>query len=343
MDHVPTAQLFLEVTVHGGDQVVDFRLIRRHILGPALIGDVGGADQRLVPLIGVDEDHPLVVVLHQVGVVPVPEFRDDDMAALDQPHVAGGVRPGDPADHVHDPGPGAVDKAAGAEGPGLARQGVFRLNRPGAILAPGRGCGGAGQDPRPPFGSVERVQDDKAGIVDPAVGIFEAARVLIQQRRPFRVTAQVERAGPGQFLAPAEVVVQKQAQPHQPGRAVLRRMRQHEAHRPDDMRGRCHQDLTLDQRLAHQAELVIFQIAQPAMDQLAGAGGRPLGQIVLFAQHHRQAAPGRVAGHAGAVDAAADHEKVDQFGGGRHLTLLSRAAARRPMRPMPGQGRAARR
>jgi len=63
----------------------------------------------------------------------------------------------------------------------------------------------------------------------------------------------------------------------------------------------------LEQRIvtdSDQAELVIFEIAQPAMDQLgAGRGGRA-GKIGLLDQQHAEAATGRVAGDADAVDAA---------------------------------------
>jgi hypothetical protein len=70
------------------------------------------------------------------------------------------------------------------------------------------------------------------------------------------------------------------------------------------------QPLALDQRLAHQPELAIFEIAQPAMDQL-GRGGRGVArQIVLLDQQHAQPAPGRIARDPDAVDAAADDQQV---------------------------------
>lgn len=49
------------------------------------------------------------------------------------------------------------------------------------------------------------------------------------------------------------------------------RLRQDELQRPDDVRRDRQQPLAFDQRLAHQPELAIFEIAQSAMDQL-GAG-----------------------------------------------------------------------
>ena len=73
MDHVGAGQLFLEIAVHRRDQVVDLVLVGGDILRAPLIGDVRGADQRLVALIGVDEDHPLVGVLDEIGIRTLPE------------------------------------------------------------------------------------------------------------------------------------------------------------------------------------------------------------------------------------------------------------------------------
>ena len=70
------------------------------------------------------------------------------------------------------------------------------------------------------------------------------------------------------------------------------------------------QHLALGQRLAHQAELVVLEIAQAAMDQLGRGRGRAAGKIALLAQEHRQAAAGGIAGDAAAVDAAADDGDV---------------------------------
>ena len=109
------------------------------------------------------------------------------------------------------------------------------------------------------------------------------------------------------------MIVEEQAEAHEPGRALLGRMRQHEAHGPDDVRGGVQQHLALDQRLAHQAELVIFEIAQAAMDELAGARRGALRQIVLLAQDDREAAARRIARDAGTIDAAPDDDQIDRL------------------------------
>src|SRR5262245_9179560 len=107
------------------------------------------------------------------------------------------------------------------------------------------------------------------------------------------------------------MIIEKETEPDEPRRALLRRMRKHQPHRPDDVRRCLEQDLALGQGLAHQAELVIFEIAQAAMDVLAGARARPLGEIVLLSEHDRQTTAGGIASDAGAIDAAADDEKID--------------------------------
>ncbi len=88
MQHVFAAQLFLEIAVYCGEQVIDFFFVCADVFGTAFIGNIGGADERLVAFIWIDEDHALVVVLNQIGIRTRPEFWHDDMAALDQTHIA---------------------------------------------------------------------------------------------------------------------------------------------------------------------------------------------------------------------------------------------------------------
>ena len=87
-------------------------------------------------------------------------------------------------------------------------------------------------------------------------------------------------------------------------------MRHDEGKRPDDVRRGAQQHFALLQRLAHQAELVILEVAQSAVDEL-GAGGRGVGrEIVLLAKQDGQTATRRIARDAGAVDATADDEQI---------------------------------
>ena len=110
------------------------------------------------------------------------------------------------------------------------------------------------------------------------------------------------------------MVVEEQAEADQPGRSQRCLMRQHEGQRPDDVRGVAKQHLALDQRLADQAELVIFEIAQPAMDQLGAGRGGGAREIVLLDQQDAEAAARGIAGDPGTVDAAADDQQIDGAG-----------------------------
>ncbi len=139
------------------------------------------------------------------------------------------------------------------------------------------------------------------------------------------------------------MIVEEKPEADEPRGPVLRGMRQHEAHRPDDMRGGGEQDFALDQRLAHQAEFVIFEIAQAAMDELPRARRGALGEIVLLAHDDGKAATGRVARNSGAVHAAADDEDVDLIAHGFQLLSapMRRLGKRRgrlvgPRRPQQG-------
>ena len=75
-------------------------------------------------------------------------------------------------------------------------------------------------------------------------------------------------------------------------------MRHHEAQRRDEMRRGAQQHLAFLQPFAHEAELVLLEIAQAAVDQLGAGGGGVGGKIVLLAQQHGQATAGGVAGDA---------------------------------------------
>ncbi len=85
----------------------------------------------------------------------------------------------------------------------------------------------------------------------------------------------------------------------------------------DDVRSLGQQYLSLGEGFADQAEFVVFQVAQAAVDQLAAGGGGVGGEVVLFAKEHRHPAPGGVRRDPRAIDAAADDGQVIDFGKGR--------------------------
>ena len=77
------------------------------------------------------------------------------------------------------------------------------------------------------------------------------------------------------------------------------------------MRRQLDHQLALQQRLAHQAEVEVLEVAQAAVDQLGGAARGAGGVVLALDQGHAVAARGRVERHAGAGDAAADHHEIE--------------------------------
>src|SRR5262249_51509528 len=124
-----------------------------------------------------------------------------------------------------------------------------------------------------------------------------------------------------------------------PGRAHGGIVRQHEEERPDDVRRDAQQHLALLQRLAHQVELVLLEVAQPAVDQLRAASAGGPREVALFDEQDREAAAGRIARDARAVDPPAHDQEVEPGRlRGRHKRRNSTAA--RPRRGgKPGEGR----
>jgi hypothetical protein len=104
------------------------------------------------------------------------------------------------------------------------------------------------------------------------------------------------------------------------------------------MRRAAQQHFTLLQSLAHQAEFVILEIAQTAVNQLGGGRGSVRRKVVAFAQHHLEAAPGQIACNARPVDAATDDQHVaGDTGRGRrnngavHDDMVGGAASKREL------------
>ena len=151
---------------------------------------------------------------------------------------------------------------------------------------------------------------DQPRIIHPAIGVFEAAHARGFQRSTRGIGPQIERARRRQAPPAAQMVVEEQAEPQQPGGAQGAVMRQHETQRPDDVRRDAPQHLALAQRLADQTEFVVFEVTQAAMDQLGRSAGGAGAEIGTVAQMYAPAAPGRIAGNAGSVDAATDDGEI---------------------------------
>jgi len=133
------------------------------------------------------------------------------------------------------------------------------------------------------FASGHGVEHHQAGVIDPAVGVFETLGDFAFQRA---VSAKLEAFGTGELFAFAQVVIQEQTCADHPRRAQVRAVRQYKTHLLDDVRGLGQQHFAFGQCFTHQAELVMFEVAQAAVDQLAAGGGGVAGQVVLFAKEY---------------------------------------------------------
>ncbi len=178
-------------------------------------------------------------------------------------------------------------------------------------MALGPDAAGPRADHGAAFGGIHGVEHDEAGVVGEAIGIFEGVMKTRLERLTGFVGHQIDFARAGQNLAPADPVVNEQADPQQQSRAARFVDRQHETQRPDQMRRRAQQHFAFAQRLAHQAKFVMLEITQAAVNELGRRRRGTGGEIVLLDQDDAQAAAGGVARDAGAVDTAADDSEVE--------------------------------
>src|SRR5690349_11427587 len=88
-------------------------------------------------------------------------------------------------------------------------------------------------------------------------------------------------------------------------------MRQYESERSDDVGRDLPEDFALDQRLADQTKLVIFEVAQPAMHELGRPGRRPTRQVIQFTEKNGVTPARRIARDAAAIDAASNNGEVE--------------------------------
>ncbi len=236
--------------------------------------------------------------------------RHDDMAALDQADRRPAVVAHPVGQDLRDPRAGRVDDHPGARLLPGAGASVQQRQPPMPVLACRRSELAANPDRRAPCGGIHGVQDHQTRVVDPTVGVLEAAREAFLQHLARFVAAQVDGAAAGQALAPAEMVIEEQAQADQPGRPQAGVVRQHEAQRPDDVRGHVPEHFAFQQGFPDQPEFVVLQISQPAMDQLGRRRRGSARQIALLEQENRKIAPGRIACDAAAIHAPADDRDV---------------------------------
>jgi hypothetical protein len=233
-----------------------------------------------------------------VRVIAFVQFRHDDVAALNQTDAVRRFHLQVVTDELGDPRAGGVHQRFGGDRK-QAAVGALQVQVPQAFGATGADAASLSVHVGAFFAGGHGVQHHEAGVVDPAIGVFEAFLDFAFQRA---VGTELQAFRTWQFFALAEVVIQEQAGTNHPRRAQVRTVRQHEAHRFDDVRRLGQQHFALGQRFTHQTEFVMFEVAQAAVDQLAAGRRGVAGEVVLFAKEHRKPATGGIRCDPHAID-----------------------------------------
>ena len=265
MQDVGLAQLVVEVLVDDLQQVMCFLLGNGDCGRVAAVFPVSGADQGKAVQVRDAEDDALVFILQNVGMFTFIQARHDNVAALDQADAVRRIELEVVLDEAGHPRAGGVDQRAGMDRLEAA-VGVLQFYLPQALYTFGAQAAGAGVDVCAQLTGRHGVEYYQAGVIDSAVGVFEAAGDCRLQRVA-RAEAQATRGA--QALALAQVVVEEQAGADHPCRAQVRAVRKHEAHRFDDVRGLGQQHFAFSQGLAYEAKLVVLQVAQATVNQFA--------------------------------------------------------------------------
>ena len=155
------------------------------------------------------------------------------------------------------------------------------------------------------------------GVVDDGVVVADAA----DQRAALQARAQPQRAGAGQMLLrrngfrAAEAVVEEDARRDVRAFPPAVGQREQERQRLDQMRRQPGQrQLPLVQRLAHQPEFQLLEVAQAAVEHLRRPARRARGEVARLDQRHLEPAGGGVQRAPGTHHAAADDHDVELLG-----------------------------
>ena len=148
---------------------------------------------------------------------------------------------------------------------------IVQFDRPAAVFAYQIGTFCAHANLTPSGGGIHSVEHHEACVLHPAIRVLEGMGELGLQGLTGRVLRELQAVGLWQQLAPAYVIVEKQPEANQPSRPQVTMVRQDEAQRPDDVGSGPQQNLALLQRMAHEHEIIVFEVAQTTVNQL-GAG-----------------------------------------------------------------------
>ena len=243
---------------------------------------------------------------------------DDDVHALGGADVEAAAAAGHRLDVVG-PDAGAVDDDGGPDLGALAGLDVLDEGAHDALAgAEQLDDASRGDD----GGAVGRRGAHRRQRVPGVVGLGVVVEQAAGQRVALEGRGELERAGAGQLLVArhgagaAHRVVERQ-----PGRDVgplpaAVGQRVEEGDRLDEVRGDAAQhELALLERLAHEVEVHLLEVAQAAVEELGRPGRRAGGEVALLDEGGRQATRGRVEGDAAARHAASDDEHVEVLGG----------------------------
>ena len=244
------------------------------------------------------------------------DARHYHVAALDQANAARGFLVQALVIEGLDPGAGRIDQTAASDVELLA---PFPLQGQGPVFGAAHrlDAAGAGLHVGALVAGHHGVEHHQPGVVDPGVRILEP---LADTGSEAVLRQEAHAAAALELVALGQVVIEEQAGADHPGRAQVRAMGQPETHGTGDMGGHAEQHLPLRQRLFHQPEFVMFEVAQAAVDQLAGVGRGGRGEIARLEQGNLQTPPRCISRNAYPVDAAADDDQIIMFA---HVHLLS--------------------
>ncbi len=265
-------------------QIADFALVDLDVFRIAFVLHVRGAnDGELIH----PRDHKhdaLVFVLQDIGLLLGMYPRHHDMAAFNQANAIRRWQLHALVEELLHPWAGSVHQTARLPAETLAGIDVFCLDDPQSVFPASGDRAGTGFHLAAFAFNHLRVSEHQAGIVHPAVGIFESAHDF---RLKHRVCAKTHTRRGGQTGTFTQVIVHKQTNADHPRRTQMRAVWQTKTHWRSDMGGHFQQHFTLGQRLTDQAELVVFQITQATVDQLRAGGGGGTGEILRFQHQDR--------------------------------------------------------